>query len=222
MSSLLVGVTSYKIHETEKLLNLTKRCLTSVLQQDYPIKLILVDDSSDSEVLSQLLEILNNQFTLKQVNFGSLSKSWNFICKEAFYKSHGDYALVLQNDVELLSGVVKALLEFAYENPNQGVITGVETDLNGKICPAYIFSSLLIKKELYETVGSFDEMICGMGLEDWDYIERLKERGVEVAVCEDFKFHHERSATMQTFPDRRNISIEYYRKKWGNGKHQLP
>ena len=221
METLLVGVTSYRIHKVDRLFELTKRCLTSIIRQDYPLKVMLVDDSSDTEALLQLLSGLDAKFILRQVEFGSLSKSWNFICREAFYKEGGDYALVLQNDVELFTNVVKPLLQFAC-NSNCGIITGVEVDSNGEIRSAYVFSSFLIKRELYKAVGPFDEMILGQGLEDWDYTERLKEKGFEVAVCEDFKFYHERNATCTVFPDRWNISIEYYRKKWGDGKHKLP
>ena len=219
---LLVGVTSYRIHEDRRLMELTKRCLTLLMQQDFPLKVMLVDDCSNREVLNKLLSELSGKLLLRQVDFGSVSKSWNYICDETFKKERGNYALILNNDVVLLPNTINPLLQFAHENPRYGIITGVEVNSNGKIMSAYTFSAFLITKWLYETVGPFDENIVGQGLEDWDYVERLKEKGLEIGVCKDFKFYHERSATIKVFPDKWNISVEYYRRKWSDGKHTLP
>jgi GT2 family glycosyltransferase len=192
------------------------------MQQDFPLKVMLVDDSSNREVLDKLLSELSGKILLRQVNFGSVSKSWNLICNEAFKKEQGNCALILNNDVALLPNTINPLLRFAQQNSRYGLVTGVEVAQAGEIMPAYTFSAFLIAKWLYETVGPFDENIVGQGLEDWDYVERLKERGLQIGVCKDFKFYHERSATMKVFPDKWNISVEYYRRKWGDGKHKLP
>jgi GT2 family glycosyltransferase len=192
------------------------------MQQGFPLKVMLVDDSSNREALDKLLSELGGKFLLRQVDFGSVSKSWNYICKEAFYKEQGDYALILNNDVALLPNTINPLLRFAQQNSRCGLITGVEVTQTGEIMPAYTFSAFLIAKWLYEVVGPFDENIVGQGLEDWDYVERLKEKGLQIGVCRDFKFYHERSATIKVFPDKWNISVEYYQRKWGDGKHKLP
>jgi GT2 family glycosyltransferase len=57
------------------------------------------------------------------------------------------------------------------------------------------FSCFLIWKDVYEKVGSFDELPCGF-YEDNMYHVRMHRRGVQ-ALCIDVPFFHYSSATLK-------------------------
>jgi GT2 family glycosyltransferase len=90
------------------------------------------------------------------------------------------------------------------------------------------FSAFLISKEIYNEVGPFDENLKGGTLEDWDYTIRLKEKAFSILPCPTFKVLHEKAATTKLIENDPEIvklreeSLQYYRKKWGDGRHILP
>lgn len=216
---ILIGVTSYRIHESEKLKKWTKECLESLVLQEcsYPYKIMLIDDSSSLFDIPPVIVV-------EKVNFNNVSKAWNRICSKAFYEFNYQYALIINNDVVLLEGSLQNLLNFAVKQQEPCIISGYKE--NGQA--GWCFSYFLISKDVYETVGMFDEHFWGGGLEDWDYGERLKEHNISIKYCLGFVVHHEGHITKQTFCDseewqqKDKEAIEYYRRKWGNGKHKVP
>jgi hypothetical protein len=223
MQGTLIGVTSYRIHKGEHLKELTERCLRSISQQkcSYPFKAMLVDDSSELEDVS-----IPEGVDVRRVNYHCISKSWNLICRSAFYGESYDYALILNNDIELLQGSLENLVKYAHENPDIGVIHGCEV-LGSDTVEGYMFSAFLISKLAYETTGGFDENFSCY-IEDWDYLERLKEKNLTPVMFSGFKVRHERSATKNMaqsepgYEERHMKDVEYYRSKWGGKGVQLP
>lgn len=222
MNGALIGVTSYRIHKDDHLKELTERCLRSIARQKcgYPFKTMLVDDSSNLEGVS-----IPEGVDVREVSYQSVSKSWNLVCREAFYEDGLDYVLILNNDVELLPGSLETLLRFAHENPDIGFIYGSELTEAGLV-EGYMFSAFLLSKRVYELVGDFDENLSS--IEDWDYVERLKEEKVPLYHYDDFKVHHERSATKRMIQsesgwrEKHMKDVKYYRRKWGGKGVQLP
>ena len=217
---ILIGVTSYRVHESEDLLRCTEKCLNSLVSQkcDYPYIVMLIDDSSQ-------LEAIPESVILKKVNFNNLSKSWNTICSIAFYELNCSHVLIVANDVVLLKNSLQKLLDFATQYKEKPcIISGYET--NGE--PGVPFAHFLMSRRVYESVGEFDEHFWGSGLEDWDYIERLKQKNIPIISCSDFIVEHGRSMTRKLYwhsdewKKKDMPAIEYYRKKWGEGKHELP
>jgi len=208
----MVGITSYMI-----LLDLTRKCLLSVSAKKRLSKHIFY--SRISAPTCTLLKLQRElRFELRHTEDDCVSRSWNIICNVAFKDKRCSHTLILNNDVELSPNVLDPLVKFGMENP-RFIITSPGI---------FDFSAFLISKDIYETVGPFDENLKGGSLEDWDYVERMKEKGIGLLQCTQFKAHHEKSATsnlVSNLPEITKLQEEskrYYRRKWGDGKHKLP
>jgi GT2 family glycosyltransferase len=123
--------------------------------------------------------------------------------------AHGDYILALNNDVFLDYGDLKDLCI-----PN--VVTS--PTLNSK-AQNFWGSAFCLPRTIYKKVGPYSEEY-GMGyFEDDDYIERLKQAGVEMRCIESVNFLHPKGgSTMETLYDRDKIFKDNRNKfleKWG-------
>jgi len=183
-----VGVTSYRIHEHPRLLELTRACLRSALNQEgCDVRVILHDQCSDNAVITRIW----NEFpsiALRHEPTPGLARAWNHLCQLVF--PNHPLILLLNNDIELLPGSLKALMEFEAENKGK-LIYG----------DTYTFSAFLLPREVYEHVGPFDEWYRGPTIEDWDYMKRLSNAGVPVVRCPGFKVRHEERATRKYVKD---------------------
>lgn len=173
-----VGVTCYRLHEHPRLQVLTRACLYSVLNQGCDV-LVLVHDQCSED---RLIQELQREFPEPQVTFihedeRGVSRAWNRLCNVAF-PQYG-YIVLLNNDVELLPGSLKALVEFEVEH--KGQLLYADT---------YGFSAFLLPRDVYRQVGPFDEWYK-FSIEDWDYVRRLENSGVPFVRCPGFKVRHE-------------------------------
>ena len=84
------------------------------------------------------------------------------------------------------------------------------------------FSCMLIRREVWEKVGPFDENFKRAFGEDWDMHVRLQKAGIQ-AYCIDLPFLHHGSMTVKNADPKevREIQIqadknrEYFKEKWG-------
>jgi len=211
----LIGVTTYKLHQYKELLDLTKRCLASIGSQktSFPFFIVVSDQRTDSKTLEKLKEF-NVEVLHEELD--CVSRSWNLLCEKGFKENQ--YCLILNNDIELNDGVLEPLPNFAKNNP-RSIITSTE---------GFDFSAFLISKNIYDAVGPFDENLKGGALEDWDYVERMQEKNISILRCPTFNVQHKRTSTKNHVQANSEIiklqeeSKIYYRKKWGDGKHKLP
>jgi len=202
-----VGVTSYRIHEHPRLLELTRTCLHSILSQREcdPPYVVLHDQCSDDETI----RMLRSEFPIAvfHEDTSGVARAWNFLCKHVF--SEEPYIVLLNNDVELLPGSLKVLIEFERENKRQIIYADT-----------YGFSAFLLPKEVYERIGPFDEWYR-FSTEDWDYMRRLKNAGVPVVRCPGFKVKHEERATRkyvkEDWEGLDRISEVHFWEVWGKG-----
>jgi len=182
----------------------------------------LVDDSSD---VSE--DVFPSGIILRKVTFNNVCKSWNLVCKMAFYDLFEEYAIITNNDVEFLEGSLQALTEFLFKHPEYDFVTASEVR-DGQVVEGYTFSHFALSKQLYEKVGVFDENLLGPTLEDWDYLARMADLGIPVVRCPTWLVHHHRSATKRLLESDPHIqkrvkkTEEYYREKWKGSGHKLP
>lgn len=213
---MLVGITTYKLHEFPDLLELTEKCIESVVAQrtQNPFSLIISDQRSNPETLKYLhskyeVEVIHEE----QDNF---SRSLNLICQETF--KHNYFCVILNNDTKLQEHTLQPLIQFARKHPHSIITAPNVNDL----------SAFLISKSIYIEVGPFDENLKGGTLEDWDYTERMKEKNMAFLPCSEFHVTHVGYATISHIlsdpyiQKLREESLQYYRKKWGDGRHTLP
>jgi GT2 family glycosyltransferase len=203
---------------TRNNLNLTKRAVDTVRKQDIEggADLWIIDNGSKDGTWQWLL---SNPEPVRRYTINeppkSVSASWNFGLNFCFRNLRADYALVLNNDIELRPDTYRHLVA-----DGGGFVTGVGSDDYTKIVPLEdpdpakkrkhpSFSCFLIRREVFEKVGPFDERFEGAYCEDMDYHMRMHAAGIE-AMCLELPFFHHISATVKNADpiDRRSIQIQ--------------
>lgn len=238
----VVGITTYKVDKSEKLRNLTEKCIKSVVDDITQIgtgmnaEIIIVDTMSDPIILNNISK--DKKVKIFHNYERNVSKSWNDICKYAFYNIGCDHCLIMNNDIVLKKESLYKLMNFVLDDKNKNIIQnriiyGSEDfpeffgDINIK--KGWTFSCFLINKNLYETIGEFDEKLAFYA-NDWDYLERCKSVGKEPLYYKDFVVVHEKNSTKSIFESVEkeesdkihNSDVEYYRKKWKDKGVNLP
>jgi GT2 family glycosyltransferase len=187
---------------TRNNLALSKLALKSVLAQDVPVELLVIDNASDDGTLQWLLSKPYSWMSMQAQK--SLSYCWNFGLRVLFHAGH-DRVLVINNDVQLRPDTARILTEHGGE-----FVTCVSVDSAAQLGPANPdievlranarphpdFSCFMISKVVTDKVGWFDEDYYPAFCEDSDYHVRMHRTGVN-AVCIDLPFLHHGSSTIK-------------------------
>jgi GT2 family glycosyltransferase len=222
---------------TRNCLELTKRCVESVRQQDIPVSIQIYDNESSDGTqawLDSQEDIINQS---SNVDLG-VSAGWNFVLeilfkkqwKRAGHKMQGwgaEHVLVLNNDTILPSWFYRQLL--SYKLP---FISGISVNDMRQIAepPPYRtksphpdFSAICLTREAWEKIGPFDESMvhyCG----DMDYHLRAHRAGIHLYAA-NCPFYHERSSTLRLAAKEERDAIQaqadadrkVFKEKWGVG-----
>lgn len=184
-------------------LPLTKLALRSVLAQDVPVEVLVVDNCS-SDGTSQWLRT-KNLMTIFPSRQWSLARCWN-AALVALWRAGWDRALIINNDVELRADTVRILRGHGGEfvtcvSVDQRERMGVLGDrtleslrANEREHPD--FSCFMLSRSVTDRVGWFDERFWPAYCEDSDYHVRMYRAGVQ-AVCMDLPFLHHGAGTMK-------------------------
>lgn len=187
-------------------LELTKRAVASVLEQDVPVQLRVIDngsvDGTARWLQSQIPRVMSWTF---RPGLG-VSASWNFALTDAFRTA--DHALVVNNDVVLRPDTLRELM--ADGGPfvtavSVDNIAGIQTEFVKNVRPHPDFSCFLIRKAVWETVGPFDESMVHY-CSDGDYHLRMYRAGFE-AYTIGIPFFHYASGTLKTATEIDRIQI---------------
>ena len=181
-------------------LALTKKCVKSALGQNVECYTMVLDNRSTDGTLPWLRTKPVGVIT---VNGGpkSLAACWNYAMDWTFYTANGGELLVLNNDVEIPPHYYRAL-----RNCDLPFVSGVGVDDRGKAyCNNYSdlllpdllanarphpdFSAFMIRPEVVDKVGTFDEDYYPAYCEDSDYHVRMHRAGIR-AVCVDVPYYH--------------------------------
>lgn len=188
---------------TRNNLALTKRCVESVRKQEISTELLIVDNGSTdgTEAWDEWLEYGDVRCSQMGSNLG-VSKGWNNGLDFWFnIKPSRNHVLVVGNDTVLAPWTYSALLSC-----NLPFVTGFDVGMSPlpehpdifPITPHPDFSCFLIKREVWEKVGPFNEALvnyCG----DCDYHVRAHRLGVELMKA-SIPYNHSRSSTMRLAP----------------------
>jgi GT2 family glycosyltransferase len=208
---------------THNNLELTKRCVESVLAQDISTEILFVDNGSSDGTVDWILG-----FTKKVHNFNrnlGVSFGWNVGLSDFFNLENADYTLVVNNDTVMPPYFLSSLLSY-----NLPFVSGVSVDTMSSItypsrwenpAPCPDFSAFLIRRDCWETVGSFDEEMKFYA-SDCDYHVRAHRAGVQL-LNSGVPFYHERSSTLKNadpeeraeISDQANADRQAFRIKWG-------
>lgn len=204
-------------------LELTKKCVESVLNQDIDVSTLVVDNGSTDGTSEYLEDMLGQVGSVILNENRGVSEGWN----QGLEMFMGDYphCLVLNSDTILPSWFYSELL--SYDVP---FVTGLSVDwLAGirkkqerrPLTPNPDFSAFLIRSEAWEKVGRFDESLwswCG----DCDYHVRGHRAGVGMYKA-FLPYFHQRSSTINNAPPQERKALEdqanrdraTFKAKWG-------
>lgn len=208
---------------TRNNLELTKRCVESVLAQDVPTDLCVFDNASSDETV-QWSRSVTKRVQAMPSNVG-VSVGWNFFLRHVFDCLDARHVLVLNNDVALPIWFLRRLLSL-----DLPFVTGVSVGNMEEIAeeppvkelmPCPDFSGFLIRRDAWQTIGPFDEALnsyCG----DLDYHIRAHRKGIRLLNA-GIPFFHERSSTINNASpkDKRVLQLQAdadrqtFFEKWG-------
>jgi GT2 family glycosyltransferase len=203
----------------------TRLAVPTFLNQDIgEVGVLVVNNASTDGTAQWLAAQPENVLAIHRTQPGSVASSWNEALQWVF-SGGAEYALVVNNDVELMADTYRLLAASGEE-----FITGVSvrqrsqlsTDRTGEKRLHPDFSCFLIRQSVYETVGPFDERFLIGWAEDCDYHVRMHRAGIS-AYCTDVPFLHHSSGTLKSVPEiearRMREQAEknraYFKEKWG-------
>jgi len=192
---------------------LTKKTVECALSQDVYVDVLLYDNAYTDGTREWIRSAQSRRPNLNwacTVIQKSLSWVWNRGIK-AFLDARAEAILVLNNDVEIYPGYYRLL-----ESMKLPFVTGVGIDdyteykkakqktslpnLDGYTTrPHPDFSAFMIRREVIEKVGWFNEEYFPAYSEDCQFHVRMWRAGIE-AVCVDLPFYHvgKGSSTLRT------------------------
>lgn len=184
-------------------LHLTKKAIRSALSQDAPCDAVLVDNASTDGTAQWAATKPIAVIALGEQR--SLSACWNLGLKGA-WKSGATAALVCNTDVELRPDCARLLLEqggpfvtcVSVSSEDQMGVPGDRSvkELRLTERPHPDFSCFLIRKEVTDDIGWFNEDYFPAYAEDAEFHIRLHRAGIG-AVCVDLPFLHHGASTLK-------------------------
>lgn len=222
----------------------TEDCIDSLVKNTaYPFRLIIIDNGSDDRTKRYLeslrgrpdlaVELIRNDENLgfvKAVNQGISASNENYIC-------------ILNNDTLVMDGWLTEMINIAGSRKDIGIVNPSSNNLGQKPKegePVELYADklkpesgrfvelgsgigfcMLIKKEVIEKTGPFDE-IYGMGnFEDTDFSRKAEREGyICVRACGAYVYHRENTSfnKMDAFQADFKRNREIYESRWGSPK----
>lgn len=208
MTSLII--TTY--HADEQMVELTRGCLES-LEHGRPDEVIIVDDCSPIKV--RFPEADNQIFRSENGGFPKCANT-------GFKAATGDILILSNNDVIYNPGWLQGILKPLNEGYDISSVRMSDSDgylTDDKITEGDRFGSLwAMTREVYETIGGFDETFDKGTFEDLDFQKRAEEAGFTVGKNHGVLVEHVGRATMdKLYPNQEDFEEgkEHFKKKHG-------
>lgn len=128
--------------------------------------------------------------------------AWN----EALRRFPDSFVIFANDDIAIAPDSIERLVEGAYDGSKMVATSG------------HSFSLFLMRPELVDLVGYFDEGFAPAYYEDTDYLRRMKLAGVERKIVDTGSSHSEQSTSRDMGWDARSLIGEQsvrYQAKWG-------
>ena len=205
-------------------LSLTLSAHRTFMAQDIPIEILYINNASTDGTTEWLNKM--DTFAIHHTTPKSVAASWNEGL-DYWFSQGAAHCLVVNNDVLLRPDTYRCL-----RLNGGGFVTAVGNDdpeCVRNLTPPMVpprgnpdFSCFLIRREVWDKVGPFDEQFAGAFCEDWDYHCRMHKAGIK-AICIDIPFYHVgsgsvkllRAEDMQRVQAQAARNREYFREKWG-------
>jgi GT2 family glycosyltransferase len=213
-------------------IEITRNCIESIIVNTaIPFRLIVVDNKSDlasKNYLKSLKNILKNNFTLIE---NSENLGWIKAVNQGLKISNAPYVCVMNNDVVVSDKWLDNMTEIMDKNPKIGLMNprwekesfkGVKGDyIETDWCRGFC---VLIKREVINKIGGFDEAY-GFGYwEDHDYSVRAINAGYIPALALNSFVKHVKNASVKSAMKQKEWdelfarNRDTFEKKWGRPK----
>jgi GT2 family glycosyltransferase len=189
-----------------------EKCISSVLNSSYNIKIVVVDNNSQDNTVQLLNQFPEIHLMQSQENLG-FGKA-NNIGIDFALKNLADYVFLLNQDTWIYEETIQNLVEVAEKKLDFGIISpmhfsGDEINLdqsfktyynrkieigdnqNIVIVPFVNAAAWLISKSCLEKAGQFEPLFAHYG-EDRNYCNRVLYHGFKIAIVEHSKICHDR------------------------------
>lgn len=221
--SLVIPVYNQVVH--------TMQCVESIQRlPDRPKEVIVIDNAS-TDGTAAYLKTASVRVITNAANLGC-AKAWN----QGVRASRGEVIGILNNDIVVTPGWLPSLLAFL-ERTGCGIVSPamregpLDYDLDQYAAeftaacriatrPGFLGPCMLIRREVFERIGDFDEEFIFGGCEDTDFLWRAQKAGFQTAVTGSAFIHHFGMVTQnevkrhvtEAYPGQ---NLEHFRRKWG-------
>ena len=225
-------------------LNLTKKCINSILERtaDPNYEIIIVDNASSDETSKYLEELekkyKNIKIKLNKENLGFASGN-----NQGIKMAEGEYCILLNNDTIVTRGWITGLIKH-FEDKKVGMVGSVTNSIGNEaeIEVDYVDETgidefslnyttehynetyediktlamycVALKKEIVDEIGLLDENYERGMFEDDDYSIALKKAGYKIVCAEDVFIHHFWRASFKKINDKEYKRIFEKNKKY--------
>jgi len=209
-------------------IRMTRDAVNSFKAQDIPTHTYIVSNHAPDNLAYWIRsqDAFEGVTCLNLIQRKSVAACWNKALRRAFGIMKLRYVLVANNDVILRPDTYRLLVEadlpFATGVGVNTMEQMAQWDGSANLRPNPDFSCFLIRREVWEKVGEFDENFAVAFCEDNDYHCRMHKAGIP-AVCVGVPFFHVGSGTLKVVPPKEQRLIEeaaaknreYFKTKWG-------
>jgi len=210
-------------------LKLTRECIDSIVRYTrFPYRLIVIDNGSQRQTREYLEELTSNNEIPVNLIRNETNLGYVKAVNQGLRASCGDYICLLNNDTKVQEGWLEELINVAQSNPKIGIVNPVDSppsykkELREKWIEIGFATGfcMLIKREVIDKIGFFDEDYEVGFWEDTDYCQRAKRAGYICAVAKASYVYHHPHQTFNFFEqDKINRIFEKNRElfysKWG-------
>jgi|694.fasta_scaffold85580_3 glycosyltransferase involved in cell wall biosynthesis len=189
-----------------------QQTIDSIFNQDYDnFDIWIVNDGSTDQQSIDKLKDFEGNFKIKilhQQNTGpSIARN------NAIKQSNANFIIPIDSDDKILSYAISKSLAFFQEDSKIGVVYGdikhfglknqikfqQEFDIKRQLLWNQVALCTIIKKEVFDAVGYFDEELSKPGLEDWEFWIRVYERGWYFKKVDELLFEVRASQQSRTY-----------------------
>lgn len=176
---------------------------------NFPNTNVRIIDNGKQQIPDNLKQYVVHQ---NRTNIGC-SGGWNIACDIAFKHLGLEKIIIGQEDARVSEDIFETLME-----------QGSPTQLCGTYNNSFEFSTYVMHRDIFNTVGRFDENFVFVGCEDNDYKHRCKLNGIDVNTLGVSHMYNASIANnnnvIPTRASRHNA--DYIQEKWNDYTYGIP
>lgn len=211
----------------------TRACLAAILTHSSGARLIVVDNGSSREtelMLEEFSEELGDQglFIKSERNVGLVAA-----INLGLVRSDSDFTVIIRPNVSVQAGWLDVLLKAA-ESSGAGIVSplfsGTEAPCLPQLVPGYVimesstvaFETLLLRREMRNAAGVFDEHLDG---DEWclhEYVRRVAAYGYRTSITGRLRLSCSARQQFGSAQRRQEMTVKSrtaYVARWGETRH---